>query len=356
MRISVLNFNWGWIRIFFLIVGLALDVPGLPATGQSRDAGYVTVQLAAMAPRLEAYGQVEPISALPVSAAQAGVITGLKVLPGTQVRAGQTLAYLEGPEIAALLLQGEADVRSAQAQLSASQKALSIQRGQLATHLSTRQAVHQAESALAQAQTGFDNARARLQAVRRMRTLSAPANATVLALNAADGELVSAEQPIVTLQAATGLWLKALYYGADLSAVHIGMTGSFSPSNNGPAIPVKVRAIFGSLTPDGGESIALAPASSKSRWMNGEFGTVTLNSPQRTLVAVPTQALILDQGKWWVMVHTAQGDHPQAVVPGPARGWQTFLTEGLHPGEQVVVENAYMLFHQGIAQSYQTPD
>ena len=90
--------------------------------------------------------------------------------------------------------------------------------------------------------------------------------------------------------------------------------------------------------------------------MNGEFGTVTLNAPQRRLVAVPTRSLILDQGKWWVMVHTAQGDRPQAVVPGPTLGWQTFLERGLNPGTQVVVENAYLLFHRGISKGYQLPD
>lgn len=115
--------------------------------GQSTDAGYVTVRLGAVTPNLEAYGQVEPISALPVSAAEAEVITGLKVLPGMHVRAGQELARLNGPEITALLSQSRADVRSAQAQLSASQRSLAIQRQQLASHLSTRQAVQQAESA-----------------------------------------------------------------------------------------------------------------------------------------------------------------------------------------------------------------
>jgi len=356
-----LHFSMRWIRPSTLgrtlaVVWLVLIAGGLIATGQSPGAGYVTVHLDTVTPQLEAYGQVEPITVLPVSAAQAGVIAGLKTLPGMHVRAGQELAHLNGPEITALLLQSQADVRSAQAQLSTAQKSLAIQKQQLAAHLSTRQVVHQAESAVAQAQTGFDNAQSHLQAVHQMMTLSAPASATVLAVNATDGELVSAGQPILTLQTANRLWLKASYYGADLTAIRVGMTGSFSPSDGGESVPVKVSAVFGSLGVGGAESIGLVTTTPKSRWMNGEFGKVTLDSPQRMLVAVPTRSLILDQGKWWVMVHTAQGDHPQSVVPGPARGWQTFLEHGLEPGAQVVVENAYLLFHRGISQSYQTPD
>lgn len=360
-KISSLNFSARWVRSSIragalAVVWLSFSASGGRAMAQSAEAGCVMAQLAPVTPRLEAYGKVEPIAVLPVVAAQAGVIAGLKVLPGMRVRAGQELAHLNGPQIAALLLQSRADVRSAQAQLSASQKSLVIQQQQLISHLSTRQAVHQAESALAQAQTALDNAQSHLKAVRQMMTLSASASATVLTVNAADGELVSAGQPILTLQTANRLWLKATYYGADLSAIRVGMTGMFSPSDSSKPIPVRVSAIFGALTAGGGESIAMVPATPRSEWMNGEFGTVTLHSPKRMLIAVPTRAFILDQGKWWVMVHTSQGDHPQAVVPGPSRGWQTFVESGLVPGAQVVVENAFLLFHRGISQSYQVPD
>ena len=323
----------------------------------SHDPGYVKVQLRSVAGKLEAFGQVEPIAVLPVSAAQTGVIAGLNILPGMHVHAGQEVAHLNGPQITALSLQSQADVRSAQAQLNASQKSLTIQKQQITEHLSTRQAVHQAESAVAQAQTNLDNAESRRQAVRQMMTLSAPASATVLAVNAVDGELVSAGQPILTLQTANRLWLKATYYGTDLSAIRVGMAGMFTPSEEtGQPVPVRVSAVFGSLAAGGGESIALVPTTRKSRWVNGQFGTVILNAPQRKLVAVPTRALILDQGKWWVLVHTEQGDRPQAVVPGSVRGWQTFLERGLNPGEEVVVENAYLLFHRSISQTYQPPD
>lgn len=335
---------------------LALCAGGLTAAAQASDPGFVTAQLHTITSHLDAYAQVEPIAVLPVSAAEAGVVAGLKVLPGAHVRAGQELAHLNGPGIRALLLQSEADVRSAQAQLSASQKSLAIQRQQLSSHLTTRQAVHQAESAVTQAQAVLDSAQSKLQSVRQMMTLSAPVDAAVLTLNSSDGELVSAGQPVLTLQAANRLWLKADYYGTDMAAIRVGMTGVFSPADRSGSIPVKVTAVFGALAAGGGESIALVPTVKNAGWMNGEFGNVTLNSRQNRMVAVPTRALILDQGKWWVMVHTPKGDRPQAVEPGPTQGWQTFINRGLTPGTEVVVENAYLLFHRGISQSYQPPD
>jgi len=158
----------------------------------------------------------------------------------------------------------------------------------------------------------------------------------------------------------SGLWLEAAYYGADIGMIHAGMRGSFRPAGAAALrrdVPVKVCAVFSLLRSDGGESFALAATASRPGWMNGMFGTVTLKSPRQSLVAVPTRALIIDRGRWWVLVRTPAGqDVPREVVPGPARGWQTFIESGLKPGEQVVVVNAYLKFHRNVSRNYQPPD
>ena len=337
-------------------LALAFAAGAASAAGQASDADAVAGQLRPITPHLVAYARVEPISVLPVDAAETGVVEGLKVLPGAHVRAGEELARLSGPGIQTLLMQGEADVRSARAQLDAAQKSLAIQRQQLPSHLTTRQAVHQAEATEAQAQTAWDNAQSRLNAARQLLTLSAPDAGVVLALNSADGQLVSAGQPVVTMQPDNQLWLRADYYGTELKDMRPGMTGSFTPADGSAPVAVRVASIPGMVAAGGGESIALVPTGAKAPWISGESGTLTLNLPSRKLVAVPTRALVLSQGKWWVMVHTAKGDRPQAVVPGPTEGWDTFIESGLAPGMKVVVNNAYLLFHSGISEQYQVPD
>ncbi len=338
------------------VAAVALITTTTAAAGQISDADAVTVQLHAVTPHLVAYAQVEPISILPVDAAEAGVVEGLRVLPGAHVRAGEGLARLRGPSMQTLLMQSEADVRSARSQLDATQKSLAIERQQLPSHLTTRQAVHQAEAADAQAQTALDNAQSRLNAVRELMTLSAPGDGVVLALNSTNGQLVSAGQTILTLQPTNRLWLRAVYYGADLNAIRVGATGRFTPADGSESIPVRVSSVPGTLAAGGGESIALLPVQARRAWLSGEAGTLTLDMPSRRLIAVPTRALVLNQGKWWVMVHTAMGDRPQAVVPGPTEGWDTFIESGLAPGMKVVVNNAYLLFHSSISEQYQIPN
>ena len=60
--------------------------------------------------------------------------------------------------------------------------------------------------------------------------------------------------------------------------------------------------------------------------------------------------------QWWVLVRTQQGNRRHRVVPGPSRGWQTFIEQGLKPGEHVVVQNAYLEFYHGIASHHTLPD
>ncbi len=326
------------------------------AIGQTSDADVVTVQSRLQTSQLVTFGQVSPVSTVPVSAAEAGVVTGLQVRPGMRVRAGQSLAHLSGPVIDSLVTQGEADVRSAQSQLDAAAKSLEIAREQLPAHLTTRQAMQQAESAAAQARSGLVNAQSRLNTVRQLMTVSSPADGIVLELNSANGALLSAGQPILTLQPANGLWLLANYYDADLTQIRVGMTGRFMPSDGGQPVRVRVVSIPGTVAAGGGESIALEPLHFTPSWLSGESGTVNLDLPSRQMVAVPTRALVLNQGKWFVMVHTASGDHAQEVVPGPTEGWDTFIISGLAPGTKVVVSNAYLLFHANSAEQYQIPD
>lgn len=308
-----------------------------------------------------AFARVEPIAILPMRAAAAGVVSKLRVLPGSQVRPGETLATLDGPQIESLLANRRGALRSARAQLAAVRRALDIERRQLAGHLSTVQSVAAAQSAVAAATASFQGAQARLRTAERARALRAPSAGTVIAVRAANGEQVSEGETLLTLQPDGSLWLDAQYYGVEARAIHVGMTGRFEPASGGTVIPVRVATVSAGLAPDGGESVGLLAIDGHShgvtaRWISGEWGSVTLDGATRRMIAVPTRALILDRARWWVLVRGAGGDRPRAVIPGPTRGWNTFIESGLRPGQQVVVENAWLEFHRGIARRYRPPD
>jgi len=328
---------------------LALDV-------QSGD--FATVRAQPVTRSLSAYGQIEPIAIVQVRAVNPGTLNGLGVVTGSVVAAGEVLARIGGPRMHSLLTAREQTLRSAQAREDAARKALEIVRRQFAAQLDTQQSVDAAESELAAARAALQTANAQLREVQDLQTVRAPTSGTVIAVQAANGEETAAGQTVLTLQPAGKLWIRATYFGADAALLRVGMTGRFRPSEDDRPIAVKVAAISSGLAADAGLRVGLVPTSSvfPTWWINGQWGTVTLEGPTRHMVAVPTTALILDRGHWWVLVHTPQGDKPQEVIPGPTRGWQTWIASGLQPGQQVVVQDAFLKYHRGIAQSYQPPD
>lgn len=348
--------------LLILIIGFVLTPimcfagqDGRIATVARADSGTVPARARTITTHLSAYARVEPITLVRLKALQAGIVTGFAILPGQTVKAGAVLGHLSGPAVASLLAARRAAVADVSAALSAAKKILVIERQKQAVRLTTQKIVYQAKAALARARARLDNAKSQLAAARASLVLKSPADGIVLAVNAAEGEQVRADQTILSVQPVGGLWLMARYYGADAAAIRVGMTGKFQPANGGPAIPVRVRTVIGPVGKDGGQRVGLFATVPVPLWVNGEAGSVTILGAKRTYVAVPSRALILDRGQWWVLVHTPQGDKPRKVVPGPSRGEWTFIEEGLKPGTEVVVENAYLKYHKNISQHYLPP-
>jgi RND family efflux transporter MFP subunit len=332
--------------------------PGARAgTGDPGADAVVTVKTQTMTRSLGAYGQVQAIALIRVRAMDPGNISDLNVLAGSVVTKGETLAQITGPRMHSLLTAREEALRSGRAREKAALRAWKIARRQFANHLATQQAVNTARSQLADARASVKTAAARLQDARALKVLRAPVAGTVLSVAVTNGEQTTPGETILTVLPDHSLWVRCQYYGADATSVRIGMQGQFHPSDRG-AIPVKVVSVAPSLSANGGRAVGLVPVSSKPSpvWTSGEWGNVVLDGPTEQAIPVPTTALILDRGKWWVLVHTSTGDRPQQVAPGPTRGWRTWVTSGLQSGQQIVTQNAYLEYHREIARSYQPPD
>ncbi|MBW4049548.1 MAG: efflux RND transporter periplasmic adaptor subunit [Proteobacteria bacterium] len=321
-------------------------------------ADLATARAQTLTQHLSAYGQVEPISLVQVRVVEPGTVGGLDVVPGSVVRAGQVLARLGGPRMQALLTAREQSLRSSKAREEGASRALDIARRQYADQLATQQMLDAAQSEVAVARAAVQTADAQFREAQNLRTVRAPVGGKVIDLRAADGEQATAGETLLALQPEGKLWVRAEYYGSDAALLHVGMQGRYQPVAGGRQIAVRLTAIFPALTPDGGLRVGFMATSpiASAAWMAGEWGTLSIAGPPRHMVAVPTSALILDRGRWWVLVHTSQGDKPQQVVPGPAHGWETAIASGVLPGQKVVVTDAFLRYHRGIARSYTPPD
>ena len=306
--------------------------------------------------RLSAFAQVAPIVLTRVRATDNGILASLRVLPGQPVRAGAALGRLRGPEVMAMLARLDSRVANEWAAVRAARQAVAAERRLFHSHLATRKALYQATATFSQAKESLRSARSTLGAARAATRLSAPVTGRVVSVDASTGERVQTNQILLTLQPAGSLWLQAFYYQPASNAIHLGMQGRFVPADGAPPIPVTVVSIGPAVRADGGLPVRFKASSTRTRWHSGEAGTVTLRGRARKVVVIPTRALVLDQGQWWVLVHTRKGIRRRRVTPGPSRGFFTAIEKGLAPGERVVASNTYLRFHRSFSQRYQPPD
>ena len=315
---------------------LWLVLAALVLTAQA-PAGWVTVQATQQAPLLSGFATVQPGTPVTIMALQAGILTSLSVVPGDTVKPGQMIGQLGGPQIAAALA-------TAQGASNAANAALAAERGKFADHLSTKVAVAQAEAAAA-------SARAQLAALHAAAGLQSPVDGQVQSLAAGPGTALQPGQLVAVVQPAAGAWVKAVFYGLRAATLSPGAAARFNPANGQPAVPVTLRGVQGTQ-PDGGVVLAFSGAG----LLPGEAGTLSLSLPPRPVLLVPSEALVLDDGRWWVMLRDPQGDRPVQVVPGTTEGTETPILSGLSAGDQVIVQDAALLYHRGIAAQYQPPD
>lgn len=351
------NNNQGILRVFallYLLAGVYLS----PAVADTASNGLFTVKNKPVTPTITAYAQIAPVTTLNIRALTRGTLSQLTLVPGTVVSANQLLARLAGPLIQSELTTRQQNLQKAQAKAHSASQALRITRHKYAAQLTTQHQVDTAISQLAAAKAEVKIATAQLQEMQNMQTLTAPADSIVTSVNAMNGEQVIPDQVIMTLQPTHKLWLRATYYGKDSGLLRIGMTGQFKPADGHKPVAVKLVAIAPNVSSNSGRVIDLVPeqSSNSPQWVNGTWGRLVITGKTKPMASIPTSALILDRGKWWVLLHTPHGDIPREVIPGPAHGWSTVIRKGLKPGEQIVVKNAFLRYHHGIAHAYMPPD
>jgi len=318
-----------------------LLVLALPGAYAANNTGTVAVELRPFKLEYQAYAQVEPRNILPIRAAATGEVSTLTVVPGLHVGKGELLAILTGPDY-------DAEVAAARARWQAAKVVLSTTRHNYPDFSTVQD--------LASADAVYKEAHAALTRIRAVGKVRAPVSGTVLTLNMSSGERVSPGTTLLRLLPDNGVWLRANLYGADTGRIQSGMRGRFYPQDGAAAIPVRVHAVVPPQTVGGGVSVTCV-ADTTAIWQDGEAGTLVIAaSPVQQLPAVPNVALVMDQGKWWVLLSDTHGLRRQPVEIGPSVGEWTFIRHGVRADERVVAVNAYLLFHADISRHYSPPD
>lgn len=320
-------------------------------------ASHARVTLKPMTTTITTYVQARRGPAITVRAGRAGVLSDLMVTPGRHVSAGQVVGHLGGPAITSALKQEQSALQAAQVALKTEQASLTLAQQRATAHFGSNQEVYQATLARDDAQARVVDSSTRLKLLKSQQTLRSPGDGVVSATPSVTGDAVKDGDAVVVLQPDKALWLEGQVFGSAVSQLDEGQTGVFTPSDGSPPTKVKVTGL---LPTQQGLNVRFrrseADATGAAALYAGNTGRVDIQLARSPQPAVPSEALILDQGRWWVMLEDGNGVHAQAVDPIASNDGWTWLRGKVHAGDHIRVSDAYLSFHQSFSTRYQQPD
>lgn len=302
------------------------------------------------------FAQVEPQHDYEVSASLAGRLSDLQLRPGDPVQKGQVLAHLAGHAVHAKRVAAQNRVKAAQSRYDMAKAIYGIRKHEYQEQITTHVALIKAHDALVQAQARLGTAKSSAQSLSHQTQIMAPVDGNVVALLVANADFVQAGQSLLKILPEHGLWLTSRVYGSDGKTVHVGQKGWFVADGSTTKIPVTVASVVSDPKAAGIRHVYLTANSESDQWLAGQAGTVALTGPARALPAVPSSALILDQGAWWVMVRRGNAWVPDRVHPVARQGGWTWLSSTFRSGQRVLIQGAYQAFHHDFAKRYANPD
>jgi RND family efflux transporter MFP subunit len=248
--------------------------------------------------RLEAYSQAQ------IFARVSGYIKDLKVDIGTPVKAGQLLAEIDAPDLDQQIMQAEADVTTAKANLVLAQQTLERGRSLITSGAVSQQSLDQraADAAgrsglLKSAQANLD----RLRVLEKYKSITAPFDGLVTARNTDLGALINA-----------GAAGSPLFVVSDTTRLRVYVN---VPQRYAPSVPVGTQAAlvvpeypqrsFNATVEASSQSVDAASGTTRillivdndaGKLMTGAFASVRLDLPgAEKAINVPASALIFDQ-------------------------------------------------------------
>ena len=311
-----------------------------------------------IAPTLELPGEVivPPSRHVEVTPRLSGVLSDLRVQLGQAVRRGDVVALVTSRELADAGTAYVAATRRAefaavtrdreedlfQRRITAEQD-LRLARQALDVALTEQRLARQQLLALGVDAKAIEALVAPDAAALSALPVRAPVSGTVTEQFAAEGEVVGADRPLLTITDTSEVWINVQVHARDLTLVR-------------PGRAVAVQAVGTTLTASGriahlspvvGDETRTATArivlaNPAGQWHPGLFATVTVTLPASTVpVAVPVEAL--QTFRDWTVVFVRYGTTFEArpVTLGRTDGTRVEVVAGLRAGERYAVKNAF---------------
>ena len=272
---------------------------------------------------------------------------------GDRVDAGQVLARLDPEDLAGNTRAAEASLAAAQVNLTTARNTAERARSLSERNVASAAQLEQAEQALSAARSAVDQAQARLESARDAEgyaVMTAPISGVVSAVRATPGAVVAAGDPILTLSSEDELEATIDLTETQLQGIERGteclifrdhqadepVRGRVNRISPVADRQTRTRRVYITLPP--GSSFRLG---SLVRVRRADDSTAALTVPAEALVAEPPGGVAV-----WIVRRSgpdAATVTRRTVTIGARIGARIEVTEGLAPGDEVVIRGVHSL-------------
>jgi membrane fusion protein, heavy metal efflux system len=356
-----MNRNPSFILIVLLLIGCVPDVwseAQLPLSKQQIEnigIAMTTPEMTREVPLVQAPARISipPDQEYVVSAPYSGLVSSVKAALGEPVRKGQLLARINSPELLTLqrdLLNNSSELQLAGAKMRRDEMLLkegviSQRRWQESRSQYTKYAtlVNEAKQMLRIAGMSQTEIRQLLRTRRLSSTLNihAPAAGVILEKKIVAGQRVDALTPLFRLAKLDKLWLDISVPQERVQAIDLNDEVKIKGSD----IRARVTLIGRSVNPDNQSVLVRAVIERNDGSVRpGQKATVRLlKSAARPLFDLPVSALMRAGERSYVFVRVEGGFEARPVTVAGREGQSVTISEGLSPGQPVVVKGVAAL-------------
>lgn len=308
-------------------------------TGDATTTGSVlTIEESTIASTLDANGMAAPLREATIATKLMASVVGVYVIEGSRVRAGQTLVRLDARDLVAKREQVQAGTTAAQAMQAQASAQAARMRALHSDGAAPKAMLEQAETQLAQAESGLRAAHAasaELSAVESYAALTAPFAGTVTARFVDPGAFAAPGAPLVTLQDDSQLRITVHVSPDAARALKKGSRVGVSIENR-----ADIATVEGVVPTMGGlYAINALVENRDGRHLANSAAILSVPAGERRGIAVPEAALIREGDLVGVLLRTAQGDVRRWIRIGAVRAGKVEVTAGLRAGDQVVIRD-----------------
>jgi len=175
-------------------------------------------------------------------------------------------------------------------------------------------------------------------------TVTAPFGGTILDVAAVTGDLAG-EQPLFELADLTSLWVDLHLFGGDAQHIAKGMSVDIIRLSDGAQTTTSLERILPGTATASQSTVARARIkNADGQWRPGAAvrARVTVQERQAALV-VPVTAIQTFEGETVVFTREGNSFTPRAVKLGERDALNAEVLEGLQEGEEIVVEQSYLI-------------